>query len=81
MPSRVREHYHSINLATDISQINGFVANAEQIYDSMAQDKKVLNGVIRFILASDIGKAMVREYRQSPSIGSSTAVLGTLSTS
>ena len=61
VPSRVREHYHSINLATDISQINGFVANAEQIYDSMAQDKKVLNGVIRFILASDIGKAMVQE--------------------
>ncbi len=61
VPSRVREHYHSIILATDISQINGFVANAEQIYDSMAQDKKVLNGVIRFILASDIGKAMVQE--------------------
>ena len=61
VPSRVREHYHSIYLATDISQINGFVANAEQIYDSMAQDKKVLNGVIRFILASDIGKAMVHE--------------------
>ena len=27
----------------------------------MAQDEKLLNGVIRFILASDIGKAMVRE--------------------
>ena len=37
------------------------MGNAEQIYDSMAQDKKVLNGVIRFILASDIGKAMVQE--------------------
>ena len=61
VPSRVRAHYHSINVATDISQINGFVANAEQIYDSMAQDKKVVNGVIRFILASDIGKAIVHE--------------------
>jgi len=61
VPSRVREHYHSINVATDISQINGFVGNADQIYDLMAQDKKVVNGVIRFILASDIGKAMVHE--------------------
>ncbi|NCX91113.1 MAG: hypothetical protein EBX03_05735 [Rhodobacteraceae bacterium] len=61
VPSRVREHYHSINVATDIFQINGFVGNAEQIYDLMAQDKKVVNGVIRFILASDIGKAMVHE--------------------
>ena len=61
VPSRVREHYHSIKIATDISQINGFVGNAEQIYDLMAQDKKVVNGVIRFILASDIGKAMVHE--------------------
>ena len=61
VPSRVREHYHSINVATDISQINGFVGNAGQIYDLMAQDKKVVNGVIRFILASDIGKAMVHE--------------------
>ena len=55
-----KEISYYINNA-DISQINGFVANAEQIYDSMAQDKKVLNGVIRFILASDIGKAMVQE--------------------
>ena len=61
IPSRVREHYHSINIATDISQINGFVGNSERIYDLMAQDKKVVNGVIRFILASDIGKAMVYE--------------------
>ena len=37
------------------------MANAEQIYDSKAQDKKVLNGVIRFILANDIGKAMIQE--------------------
>ena len=61
VPSRVREHYKSINIATDISQINGFVGNTERIYELMAQDKKVVNGVIRFILASDIGKAMVQE--------------------
>ena len=60
-PSRVREHFKSINVATDISQINGFVGSADQIYDLMAQDKKVVKGVIRFILASDIGKAVVQE--------------------
>ena len=55
------EHYKSLNIATDISQINGFVGNKERIYDLMAQDKKVVNGVIRFILARDIGKTMVQE--------------------
>jgi 3-dehydroquinate synthase len=61
VPSRVREHFKSINVATDISQINGFVGTAERIYELMAQDKKVVKGVIRFILATDIGKAIVQE--------------------
>ena len=61
VPSRVREHFKSINVATDISQINGFVGTAEHIYELMAQDKKVVKGVIRFILATDIGKAIVQE--------------------
>ena len=37
------------------------MGNADQIYDLMTQDKKVVNGVIRFILASDIGKAIVHD--------------------
>ena len=57
----IRDSFKSINVATDISQINGFVGSADQIYDLMAQDKKVVKGVIRFILASDIGKAVVQE--------------------
>ena len=61
VPSRVREHFKSINVATDISQINGFGGTAERIYELMAQDKKVVKGVIRFILATDIGKAIVQE--------------------
>ena len=45
----------------EINYLKSFVGNTERIYDLMAQDKKVVNGVIRFILASDIGKAMVQE--------------------
>ena len=37
------------------------MGTAEHIYELMAQDKKVVKGVIRFILASDIGKAVVQE--------------------
>ena len=61
VPSRIREHFKSINISTDISQLSGIVVNTERIYELMAQDKKVVNGVIRFILASEIGKAMVQE--------------------
>jgi 3-dehydroquinate synthase len=58
-PSRVRAHLKAMGMKTDLADIPGELPGAEALLDLMAQDKKVLDGKLRFILARDIGDAFV----------------------
>ncbi|MEY8831204.1 3-dehydroquinate synthase [Sedimentitalea sp. XS_ASV28] len=58
-PSRVRAHLREMGMKTDLADIEGELPPAEQLLDLMGQDKKVVDGTLRFILARDIGDAFV----------------------
>ncbi|SDG19715.1 3-dehydroquinate synthase [Alloyangia pacifica] len=58
-PSRLRAHLAEMGMKRDIADIPGELPSAEALYDLMGQDKKVLDGAIRFILAHGIGRAFV----------------------
>ncbi|MEY8841138.1 3-dehydroquinate synthase, partial [Cribrihabitans sp. XS_ASV171] len=58
-PSRVRAHLREMGMKTDLRDIEGDLPNAEALVDLMAQDKKVVDGQLRFILAHGIGQAFV----------------------
>jgi len=58
-PSRVREHLRAMGMKTDLADIPGELPGAEALLDLMGQDKKVVDGTLRFILARGIGAAFV----------------------
>ncbi|MEW9920728.1 3-dehydroquinate synthase [Marimonas sp. MJW-29] len=58
-PSRVRAHLRAMGMKTDLSDIEGDLPGAEALLDLMGQDKKVVDGRLRFILARGIGEAFV----------------------
>lgn len=58
-PSRVRAHLRNMGMKTDISDIDGDLPDAEGLLALMGQDKKVVDGQLRFILARGIGQAFV----------------------
>ena len=58
-PSRVREHLKKMGIKSGLSNLNGLLPSAEDLFDLMEQDKKVTNGELRFVLARDIGEAFV----------------------
>ncbi|MES0825383.1 3-dehydroquinate synthase [Ruegeria sp. SCP11] len=58
-PSRVRAHLRAMGMKTDLADIPGDLPGAEALVDLMAQDKKVIDGQLRFILARGIGEAFV----------------------
>ena len=58
-PSRVRAHLKAMGMKTDLADIPGDLPDAEALIALMAQDKKVLDGKMRFILARGIGQAFV----------------------
>ena len=58
-PSRVRSHLRKMGMKTDISEINGSLPESEALLLLMAQDKKVVDGKLNFILAKDIGRSFV----------------------
>jgi 3-dehydroquinate synthase len=58
-PSRVRAHLKAMRMKTDLADIPGDLPDAEGLIALMAQDKKVLDGKMRFILARGIGEAFV----------------------
>ncbi len=60
-PSRVRAHLRAMGMKTDLADIAGDLPGAEALLGLMAQDKKVLDGKLRFILARGIGQAFVAE--------------------
>ncbi|WP_323005515.1 3-dehydroquinate synthase [Pseudorhodobacter sp.] len=58
-PSRVRAHLRTMGMKVDISDISGDLPSAEALLGLMAQDKKVVDGQLRFILAQGIGRSFV----------------------
>ena len=60
-PSRVRAHFKAMGLKTDLSDIEGALPDADNLVALMGQDKKVLDGQLRFIMARGIGEAFVTD--------------------
>ena len=60
-PSRVRAHLRAMGMKTDLADIPGDLPDADGLLALMAQDKKVQDGQLRFILARDIGDAFVAD--------------------
>lgn len=58
-PSRVRAHLKEMGMKTDLADIPGDLPSAEVLLDLMGQDKKVVDGQLKFILARSIGEAFV----------------------
>ncbi len=60
-PSRVRAHLKAMGMTCDLSDIPGELPGAEKLLELMGQDKKVIDGRLRFILARGIGAAFVAD--------------------
>jgi 3-dehydroquinate synthase len=58
-PSRVRALIKGLGMRCDLSDIPGPLPDAEALLDLMGQDKKVVDGQLRFILARGIGESFV----------------------
>ena len=58
-PSRVRAHLRDMGMKVDLADINGDLPDAETLLALMGQDKKVVDGKLRFILARGIGEAFI----------------------
>ena len=58
-PSRVRAHLKAMGMKTDLTDIPGLLPDASTLVSLMGQDKKVVQGQLRFILARGIGEAFV----------------------
>src|SRR6056297_2827802 len=58
-PSRVRAHLKAMNMKADLSDIAGELPDADGLLELMSQDKKVVDGTLKFILARGIGHAFV----------------------
>ncbi|MFQ6552004.1 3-dehydroquinate synthase [Aestuariibius insulae] len=58
-PSRVRAHLADLGLKAGLADIEGALPDAEALLELMAQDKKVIDGQLRFVLARGIGEAFV----------------------
>jgi 3-dehydroquinate synthase len=60
-PSRVRAHLNAMGMKVDLADIPGDLPGPEALVTLMGQDKKVVDGRLRFILAHGIGRAFVAE--------------------
>ena len=60
-PSRVRAHLAEMGMKRDLSDIPGDLPDADGLLALMAQDKKVVDGQLRFILTRGIGHAFVAD--------------------
>jgi 3-dehydroquinate synthase len=58
-PSRVRAHLRAMGMKVDLADIPGDLLDADGLIALMAQDKKVQDGRLHFVLARGIGAAFV----------------------
>ena len=60
-PSRVRQHLREMGMKVDLSDIPGELPDTETLIGLMGQDKKVIDGRLRFILSRRIGQTFVAD--------------------
>jgi 3-dehydroquinate synthase len=58
-PGRVRAHLKAMDMKTDLADVPGMLPDTPALIALMGQDKKVVDGRLRFILARGIGRAFV----------------------
>ena len=58
-PSRIRAHLAEMGMKRDLADIEGDLPDADALLALMAQDKKVVEGQLRFILMRGIGTSFV----------------------
>jgi 3-dehydroquinate synthase len=59
LPSRIRAHLKAMGMKCDLGDIAGDLPDADGLLALMAQDKKVLDGKLRFILLRGAGDSFV----------------------
>ena len=64
-PSRVLEHLRAMGMPARLSDIPGDLPDDAALIDLMGQDKKVVDGQLRFVLARGIGDAFVSDAVQA----------------
>ncbi len=57
--ARVRRHLAAVGLPTDLTHLPGRAWDAGRLIAHMAQDKKVRDGKVRFVLTRGIGRAFI----------------------
>lgn len=60
-PSRVLAHLREMGMPARLGEVPGDLPDDEALIDLMGQDKKVVDGRLRFVLARGIGKAFVSD--------------------
>ena len=60
-PGRVRAHLRAMGMACDLADIPGDLPDADALMALMAQDKKVQDGKLRFIIARGIGESFISD--------------------
>jgi 3-dehydroquinate synthase len=60
-PSRLSAHLRAMEMKTTLADIPGDLPGAEALLALMGQDKKVIDGRLRFVLTKGIGAAFVAE--------------------
>lgn len=60
-PGRVAAHLAAMGMKHRLAQVPGGLPDAEALIALMAQDKKVVAGRMRFVLAHDIGRAFISD--------------------
>ena len=58
---RVRRHFRSMQMRTDIGQLPTVQDSAQGLAEAMSRDKKAVNGKPRFVLARSVGDAFVSD--------------------
>ena len=58
-PGRLRAHLRDMKMKAKLSDIAGELPDADGLLELMAQDKKVVEGRLRFVLVRGIGRAFV----------------------
>ncbi|MBO9455471.1 3-dehydroquinate synthase [Paracoccus sp. R12_1] len=69
-PSRVLAHLATMGMPARLSDISGDLPDDAALIDLMAQDKKVVDGRLRFVLARGIGEAFVSDDVQAEQLSS-----------
>ncbi|MFL5149664.1 MAG: 3-dehydroquinate synthase [Microvirga sp.] len=65
---RLRSHIASVGLPTSLAEIPGGCGPADGLVDAMAQDKKVKDGALTFILARGIGRSFIACGVEAPQV-------------